>query len=277
METSPNLKVFGEAFVHDASASKEPLRHPPVETWSWTPHDPAGAQASGECPPYEHSIETNYRPSAERQDVVLVFPLGWTTRSLLREFEALDIAYFYLDFDEFTAQGTVDIEVSGAHVLRVGDAAVDLRDVAAVVWAAPDHMFAEPTEGIASFLYIHRWRQLLRDLRGLLREGALWLPSHPLNGSPEWQNKLSELSLARREGLAVPDTLFFAGDSNIYRVDHMFADDCSVTSLLTGYPYSGVRLGAQPRLNDVSSMAVTRSLDLVLGDANEDSLYLLRY
>ena len=30
---------------------------------------------------------------------------------------------------------------------------------------------------------------------------------HPLNGSQEWQNKFSELAIAKREGFAVPDTL----------------------------------------------------------------------
>ena len=152
---------------------------PPVETWSWQPHDPVSAMLVGTAPDYPEAIETTYQPARAQQDIVLVFSCGWSTKSLLEGLEAAGIRYFYLDFDEFTARGKVDLRLDRAasHRLSLGEAVLDLRDVAVVLWDAPLHMFAEPTKEPSSFLYIHRWRQLLRDLRGLLRQDVLWLPS----------------------------------------------------------------------------------------------------
>lgn len=216
--TKKAFRVFGEAFlpsppVKPRATKKKKGTAAPVESWSWTPHDQAGAaaieSARGVKFAYPEAIETNYRPDQTRQDVVLVFSYGWGTKTLFDAFDAEDIGYFYVDFDEFTARGKVEIslEDGASCFLSLGDAKLDLRDVAAVIWSPPDHMFAEPTRDVGCFLYVHRWRQLLRDLRGLIRKDARWLPSHPLNGSPEWQNKFSELAIAKEEGLAVPETL----------------------------------------------------------------------
>ena len=192
-------------------AATPPKVGEPVESWAWTPHDPAGAAAISRDTKfaYPEAIETNYSPDQTRQDVVLVFSYGWGTKTLLDAFDAADIGYFYCDFDEFTARGKVEVslEDGASYLLSLGEAKLDLRDVAVVIWTPPEHMFAEPDRDVGCFLYIHRWRQLLRDLRGLIRKDALWLPSHPLNGSPEWQNKFSELAIAKNEGLAVPETL----------------------------------------------------------------------
>lgn len=204
---------YGERFMRrpdTGGGARERKPAPPVETWSWKPHDPVGAMLQDSRADYPEAIETNYRPGKERQDVVLVFSCGWSTKGLLAALETTGLTYFYLDFDEFTARGKVDLRIeagSSVHRLTLCEVVIDLRDVAAVLWDPPLHMFAEPTKDRSSFLYVHRWRQLLRDLRGLIRRDALWLPSHPLNGSQEWQNKFSELAIAKAEGLAVPETL----------------------------------------------------------------------
>lgn len=219
MKTSleKEFRVFGETFVHRRTEEPRPPTEEdakamvPVEEWSWKPHDPEGAAAVSRHDRFEYTeaIETNYAPDHTRQDIVLVFSYGWGTRALFDALEADDIGYFYCDFDEFTARGKVEVSIEdgGRYLLSLGEAKLDLRDVAAVIWTPPEHMFAEPSTDLGCFLYIHRWRQLLRDLRGLIRKDALWLPSHPLNGSPEWQNKFSELAIAREEGLSVPETI----------------------------------------------------------------------
>lgn len=211
LEGSHFPKVYGAAFANDVAANegaRAPSVDAPVETWSWSPHDPSAATLESGSRDYASALETNYRPSHERQHIVLVFACGFSTEGLLACIEAADLGYFFVDFDEFTARGSLDVRADlDTAWLRFGEAVLDLRDVAAVLWNPPVHMFAEPTPEPNTFLYIHRWRQLLRDLRGLLREDALWMPSHPLNGSQEWQNKLSELTLAKRVGLAVPETL----------------------------------------------------------------------
>jgi len=62
-------------------------------------------------------------------------------------------------------------------------------------------------KGRHAFLLRKRWSQFLRDLKLLLPENAIWIPSHPLNGSQEWQNKIGELNLASRLGLNIPNTI----------------------------------------------------------------------
>ena len=205
---SARLRTYGASLL-STRASKRAPKWPPVESWSWTPYDPAGAMVTAAAPDYPQAIETNYRPTRKRQKVALVFSCGWNTAPLLEHLDAAELSYFYLDFDEFTALGklTWTVGSGGSQKLSMGEATLDLADVAAVIWSPPEHMFAEPAQEREFFLYVHRWRQVLRDLRLLIRADAVWLPSHPLNGSQEWQNKLSELAVAEGEGLAVPATL----------------------------------------------------------------------
>ncbi len=80
--------------------------------------------------------------------------------------------------------------------------------MAAVIWAEPLSILNRiSTRRVSRNLLLHRWMQVLRDLKELLPPDVLWLPSHPLAGSNDWQEKLSELAIARRSGLRTPETI----------------------------------------------------------------------
>lgn len=207
------LEVYGQELL--SARSEKPgaeQRRQEPEAWNWKPHDPAGAKHAvgmGLWPGNGDCVQTNYAPGKHRQHVVLVFNTGWLTDGLLRWLEERDLPYFYLDFDELPVAGTVSLTTSLAtpQIVRVGAAVLDLRDVAAVLWAVPNHATMQPRASAAAKLYVARWKQFLRDLRGMVRPDALWLCSHPLNGSQEWQNKWSETMLALRLGLHVPPAI----------------------------------------------------------------------
>jgi hypothetical protein len=184
--------------------------------WTWRPHSPelwdrmvrdlrAGKEKR------RPAVETNYRPSRVRQKVLLCFcaPDFFGThlgRSGLK--------YFAVDFDQLAARGGVEIRLGKdfSASLSLGGARLDLRDVRAVLWDPPPWMIycsdpsTDPRGRSGRELQIRRWSQLLRDLPGLLPPETVWLPSHPLNGSAHWQNRIAELEAARRVGLAVPET-----------------------------------------------------------------------
>lgn len=203
------LDLFGKRyFVIDSEMKAPPV---PVAEWSWKPFDAAEADRFHlDDEPVDVSVQTNYRPTESRQDVVLVFSTGVLNRHLLHWLPKHGLKYFYLDFDDFPDIGTISIDVSSdlGAILKAADSELHLSDVAAVVWTAPHPWRVPPaTELSNESIFFERWRQVLRDLRGLIRPDAIWLPSHPFNGSPEWQNKLSELVGARKAGLRVPETL----------------------------------------------------------------------
>lgn len=208
------MRVFGERHLLRRKLSaktRSTHRLAPVETWSWKPFDPVNAALFGDWEGYPYSVETNYRPGRMRQNVVLVFSFGWGTQGLLEAFERNGQRYFFIDFDSFAGEGLIELRETDTspQTLKLGKAVLDLRDVAAVIWDPPEHMRVTPLASAppSAYLYFHRWQQFLRDLRGVIRSDAIWLPSHPQNGSTEWQNKFSETSLARKCGLAVPETL----------------------------------------------------------------------
>jgi hypothetical protein len=192
-------------------------QHDPTH-WSWKPHDPnfltrhQGLRFARE---WSCAAETNYRPSRVRQKVVLVFDIGHSTPALLKYLGRSGLKYFFIDYDELTRRGTVDIrfDESETAVWTLDEAELRLEDVAAVIWTAPWWMLfnatSRPARGGAldEYLLLRRWSQVLRDLRGLIPPHAIWLPSDPLNGSQDWQNRIAELQLARRAGLSVPPTI----------------------------------------------------------------------
>ncbi len=160
--------------------------------------------------PSPNAVQTNYRPSRRRQKVVLVFEAGVESEGLIAALRARGLKYFFLDYLEFMDRGTVQMSVAGREpsALRLGPAWLLLRDVAAVIWKQPLAVVNRvSTRPAARHLYLHRWMQVLRDLVGVLPERTLWLPSHPLRGSNDWQEKLSELLYARRLGLKVPESI----------------------------------------------------------------------
>ncbi len=192
-------------------------RQRPVEEWNWLPHDPEGAlwRRTGPrlCP---HAVQTNYRPSRQQQQVVLVFEFNIQSEAFIQSLRENGLRFFYLDYLEFTRRGMIQIGVGAAEpdALRIGPARLLFRDVAAVIWNEPGKvrepgsaMNSVAGKDVARRLFHYRWRQVLLDLKALLPEHVLWLPSDPLNGSPRWQNKLSELIYAERVGLRVPESI----------------------------------------------------------------------
>lgn len=160
--------------------------------------------------PSPNAVQTNYRPSRRRQKVVIVFQAGVESEGLIAALRSQGLKYFFLDYLEFMDRGTVQMSVASQEPssLRLGPASLLLRDVAAVIWKQPLAVVSRLSKRPAArHLYLHRWMQVLRDLVGVLPERTLWLPSHPLSGSNDWQEKLPELLYARRLGLRVPESI----------------------------------------------------------------------
>jgi hypothetical protein len=183
----------------------------PVETWNWQPADPRAAMfAEGTVPEdFDEVARTNYRPTARRQKVVLVFESGVLSRGIVSALRERNLNYFFLDYLAFMRQGEVVFRNGSGSLLKVGAARLVLEDVAAVIWTQPMAVASRTsTRNPSLHLAQQRWMQVLRELRGLCPSNTLWLPSHPLNGSNDWQDKLRECRLAAEAGLDVPDTLF---------------------------------------------------------------------
>ncbi|MFO0665747.1 MAG: hypothetical protein U0174_17460 [Polyangiaceae bacterium] len=147
-------------------------------------------------------------PSSARQKVVLVLDDGPMTRNVLDAFHRQGLKFFYLDYLQLVEQGRVHLETGDSSEIALGGARLRLRDVAAVIGRGPLPIrMAQRHRDHERAIFWDRWTQLLLDLRGVLAPEVIWLPSHPLNGHPEWQNKFSELRVARRCGLCVPETI----------------------------------------------------------------------
>jgi hypothetical protein len=180
---------------------------PPAE-WSWRTWDPAGATLGNAPDAPDEVARTNYHPGPHRQDVVLLLESGVLSQGLIDAMRRYGLRYFYLDFLAFIRDGLVTLRSGPGSELRVGDACLRLDDVAAVVWTQPMALVSRTsTRRPARHLLEQRWMQVLRELRGVCRPTTLWLPSHPLNGSNDWQDKLRECRLAEAAGFAVPETL----------------------------------------------------------------------
>ena len=174
--------------------------------WTWEAFDPGVVDDS----PAKVAAEVNYRPGSKRQRVVLSFAQG-PILSALRE---STLKYASLSLDDVACDGRVEF-TSGkksSATLSLGRVRVDLRDVAAVIWAPPPWtVFADgkPIEHDAELgrnLVFRRWSQIVRDLATFVPADAVWLPGRPLDGSQDWQNRLAELEVARALGFAVPET-----------------------------------------------------------------------
>ena len=206
-------RVYGTEHILGRSRSARPQAPPPppipVQFWNWKPFDPALAAPIHNRPKFwPNAFQTNYRPGSRRQRVVLLYGLGTLTGGLIGWLKRFGLKYFFFDFPHLVELGTVRIDLDGPMELRCGPAVLDLRDVVAVVGETPIRVrHARRAPGLHARIAADRWMQLLLDLRGLVGPRTLWLPSHPLNGVYEWQNKFSELLLARQAGLAVPATI----------------------------------------------------------------------
>jgi hypothetical protein len=201
--------VYGPQFRAE-SKERVQLDKVPVQEWTWTPADPSAAEFKEEPPTSQDAVATNYRPSKKTQAVVLVFEMGVITVPLIEALKAEGLKYFYVDYREFMEAGTVwlNADPDRRSELSLGPAKLLLSDVAAVVWSAP-MLIQIPAlrEASNTEIFSQRWLQVLRELRQMVPKRTLWLPSHPFNGSNQWQEKLSECLLAEECGLHVPATI----------------------------------------------------------------------
>jgi hypothetical protein len=193
---------------------------------------------------FDAAAETNYLPSGKRQKVVLWLHNDPRSIPVLRK---SGLKYFFLDYDRLARQGTVDIRIENGltqAMLKMGQARLNFEDVFAVIWNPPLWMVfnqaAKPAagRGLSPALRIRRWSQVARDLKALLPPKTIWLPSHPLNGSQEWQNRITEFHLAQRAGLSIPPTIC----TNDPRTAIDFIERCGGRALLREFsiqPYNG--------------------------------------
>jgi hypothetical protein len=201
-------RAFG---LHLPTLRQRQLDKVPVKKWDWRPADLTAASLAEHSVPkaLSEAARTNYRPSGVRQKVVLVFEIAVLSAGLISALQEKRLKYFYLNFKALVGQGRVTFRTGSGSTLEIGRALLCLDDVAAVCWAPPMSIVSETSFKVPSrHLAQQRWMQTLRELRGLCGPNTLWLPSHPLNGSNEWQDKLRECRLAEEIGLHVPEVLF---------------------------------------------------------------------
>ena len=213
--------VFGTEYVVDRSpvSVEPPANQNDVQNWTWRPYDPSVISDSGRvnratARAQAYGARTNYRPSDVRQEVVLLFNIGVLNPRFLHWLRYYNMKYFYISYQDMIHNGTVKVSIDdeAASFLTIGPASLNLQDVSAVVWNPPVlpwslFDFSAQSEAPHAGFFAKRWGQLLRDLNGLVAPDCLWFPSHPLNGSQEWQNRVSEYALAKEAGLRVPPTL----------------------------------------------------------------------
>jgi hypothetical protein len=204
-------KIYGKLFKKNAPKI---IKNLPVEQWNWKPAIPELADLEiSKLPQWNKSIETNYKPTEKVQKVVLVFEQGFYTELLIQRLHQSGLKYFALDYSQLLGMESLQIEVgveNAKKCIKIKNLILNFEDVAAVLWCTPaECSFLIPEDHLKTneYMVTERWRMLLRDLRFLLPENVIWMPSFPLNGSNEWQNKFSELELALRCGLNVPPTL----------------------------------------------------------------------
>lgn len=194
-----------------AAAAAAHAKDAKPEDWTWEPFAPEAKRIkeSSEWAGRD-AVETNYVPGPKRQKVVLVFPQGRSTDSTLEEFDARGTKYFYVDFDNIATRCRLSVVPGKPELASLSVEGVTLRldDVAAVLWSEPGHRLVAVPKNRHMAVCFMRWRHFFCELKGLLRPDVLWMPSHPQNGSPEWQYKLAEFELASRCGMAIPDTLY---------------------------------------------------------------------
>lgn len=186
----------------------------PVRNWTWKPFDPVGAgQIEKGRKSRTVAVETNYKPTKKRQNVVLILGSGPWVKDLIKSLRRNGTKYFCVNFNHFFSRGKLllSTDPSISSFMNLDGRSVHLRDVRAVYWnpetsLRPDDPYY-PTRPLAIRLIYDRWRQVHRDLRRVLDEDTVWLPSHPLNGSQWWQDKLGELASAARIGLDIPATI----------------------------------------------------------------------
>ena len=185
---------------------------PPVSSWHWKPFDPARIPPRNLMSPQQwpSAVQTNYRPSDKPQKVILLFEVDALNAVLLNALKRQKLKYFFVDYMQMMEQcGNIQMDLAGGFGsgFGLGQAQLRFSDVAAVIWNPPFFDEDIPRHPIADHLFCNRWSQCLRDLRAFLPKKTIWLPSHPLNGSADWQQKLSEYAYAREAGLHIPQTL----------------------------------------------------------------------
>jgi hypothetical protein len=210
------------------------------DKWNWIPAKPQKikdiqSHIKKEREATSYSIITNYERGPYTQNVVLVFSIGNLSYSLIENLKKERLKFIYLDFVQFILNGRIDIQLSNINSKRLllfEDAVFDLADISVVVWNPPkypnplfDFEMIPANAGRHDYLFKKRWMQFLRDLKHLVREDCVWLPSDPLNGSQEWQNKIGEYLLAQNIGLKIPPTIFTNDLDSLHSFKQMHGDD----------------------------------------------------
>lgn len=187
--------------------------------WNWQPHSPEKiinrkAILELENKAVDYTVLSNYTPSDDKQNVILIFVSGNLTYGMVEHCKSSGLKFYMIDYSRFALGGTVTLSnngMGGKSILEFEGNRLDLDDVAAVIWNPPSYLtpifdpnHIPPENGRNSFLFLKRWRQLLRDLHLLVPEDTIWLPGKPNKGSQEWQNKIGEYGLAHKLGFNIP-------------------------------------------------------------------------
>jgi hypothetical protein len=216
MSALATTPVYGESFL---AAFDPPTLERDAARWSWSPTVDAEAVARLMAP-FEPGaqepirIHTPKRPACGRS-VLLFGCQDPAYESLLAALRARRIPYASVDWELLAAHGDVHLELlddAARGVLSHEGQEVDLSGVGAAFYVPHDLDVTEELlrtrkpEDYRSLLTLRRWRMALEELHALL-PGVTWLPATPSECGDNPQRKLSELFLARRLGLHVPETI----------------------------------------------------------------------
>jgi hypothetical protein len=258
------MKVFGLSLLSGKVPEllkKEVKYKNEPEKWNWRPHNPDKIRnlkdiVEKEKQSVNYACMTNYEPGDTKQKVLLLFAIGNLNYGFINYLEKRNIKYFFLDFTQFIVQGEILVRLGNKKqkkILKIDNLILDLNDVNAAIWNPPkfikplidfNHIPTRNNRNL--FLLKKRWIQFLKDLKYLLPEKAVWLPSDPLNGSQDWQNKIGEYSIAESVGLHIPPLLFTNNKKELSNFIEKHGSDVMLREFSTPpYSFPPIRLNAK--------------------------------
>lgn len=203
------------------------------EKWNWKPFKPEKirniqSEIELEKESVKKALITNYVYNpAVKQKVLLSFEMGNLAFSLVNNLIERELKFVYISFTQLVLQGYISVTFNNKKVekfLIIDDFKLSLDDISFLIWTPPrfpaplfdfNMIPQEDEKQRHEFLFKKRWMQLLREMKYLVNSEAIWIPSDPLNGSQEWQNKIGEYLLAINLGMNVPKFIFSNNKNDI--------------------------------------------------------------
>jgi hypothetical protein len=131
---------------------------------------------------------------------------GWVVLQLQKR----KIPFVSVNLDEFIFEGHFQIESDGSVRLEYGKQVVNMSSIKSVLFFAPQFLMGLDSHPeiltTEEKVLLSRWKVALHTLHESM-SGAQWWPGSPAQLYESSQDKFSDLILANKLGLKVPDTL----------------------------------------------------------------------